>query len=42
MRKTKYARQAENYKMETLSLEVKQPWREDDYSPPTSVEVKND
>lgn len=42
MRKTKYARQAENYTMGTFSLVVKQPWCEDDYSPPTSVEMKND
>jgi len=42
MRKTKYARPAKNYAMGTLFLEVKQSWCEDDYSPPTSVEVKND
>jgi len=42
MRKTKYVRQEENYTMGTLSLVVKQPWCEVDYSPPTNVEVKND
>jgi len=30
MKKTKYARQAENYGMGTLSLEIEQPWCEDD------------